>query len=56
MSNEDWKLGGDLGRIVGLGLAAVVAGWLFAPGMCDRPINIDPLACLLDADSGDGCD
>jgi hypothetical protein len=53
MPNEDWKLGGDVGRIVGLGVAALIAGWLYDPGMCDDHrdgINPDPIACLLDTD------
>jgi hypothetical protein len=56
MPNEHWKLRGDLGRIVGLGVAALIAGWLYDPGICDDHrdvINADPIACLLDTD---GCD
>ncbi len=56
MPNEHWKLRGDLGRIVGLGVAALIAGWLYDPGICDDHrdvINPDPIACLLDTD---GCD
>jgi hypothetical protein len=56
MPSEDWKFGGDLGRIVILGLAALIAGWLYSPDFCDDRRNMaggDPIACLLDTD---GCD
>ncbi len=57
MPSEDWKFGGDLGRIVILGLAALIAGWLYCPDFCDDQSSDmaggDPIACLLDTD---GCD
>jgi hypothetical protein len=59
MPDETWRLGRDLGRVVGLGLIAIAAGWLYGAGPCgDRSevVRGDPLACLLDADSGYECD
>lgn len=56
MPNEDWKLGSDLGRIIGLGLLALVAGWLYDPGLCEDRQDMsyaDPVACLLDVDDCD---
>lgn len=56
MPSEEWKFGGDLGRIVILGLAALIAGWLYSPDLCDDRRDTtggDPIACLLDTD---GCD
>src|SRR5579859_3685734 len=56
MPNEDWKLGSDLGRIIGLGLVALVAGWLYDPVLCEDRQDMsppDPVACLLNVDDCD---
>jgi len=58
MSDENNRLGHDLGWIIGLGLMGVIAGCLYDPGdLGDRGYftHTDPLAYLVDLDSDYGC-
>jgi hypothetical protein len=55
---DDNRLGRDLGWIIGLGVLAVIAGFLYDPGVDDQRVDIarmDPFAYLLDADSRYDC-